>query len=158
MSADEIGQRLKLFRQKLGLTTSDIAEKAGLQSRSSWERYERGVHAPNGEILRRLAYLGANINWVLLGEGEMLSGIPAAIASRVERDSGVLRPKLLERLIAEALSVLTDNEIPPDADVVASATAFLHHETWDLWEDDEEQFERMLEVAKWRLKRQLSEK
>lgn len=68
----DIGDRLKNARRELGLNATEMAEKVGLSGRSSWERYERGKHSPNGEILRHLADLGFNVNWVLTGYGPMM--------------------------------------------------------------------------------------
>ena len=72
MSAAEIGARLRQSRKQIGLSSTAMAEKVGLSSRSSWERYERGLHMPSGDVLIALAGLGVNANWILTGQGEML--------------------------------------------------------------------------------------
>jgi hypothetical protein len=68
----EIGIRMKTFReQHLKLTQAQVAAKldgtpAGLQ------KNELGLTLPNSKVLVGLGALGANLNWLLRGEGPML--------------------------------------------------------------------------------------
>lgn len=66
-----VGQRLRLFRESLSMSQEQLSteidgSKTGLQA-NEW-----GKTAPNSKMLFRLAILGLNVNWLLLGEGEML--------------------------------------------------------------------------------------
>lgn len=76
-----MGARLKAVREHFGLNATDMAARVDLSGRSSWERYERGKHTPNGEILLHLSEMGINTNWVLTGQGQMLTGAAAVAAS-----------------------------------------------------------------------------
>lgn len=65
-----IGDRLKKVRKALALTQDAMAAKLGMSLRT-YSRYETGARKPRGDDLRALAALGANINWILNGEGHM---------------------------------------------------------------------------------------
>lgn len=60
--------RMKIVRNKLGLTQKNVAEELGISHRT-WQDYENGRNLPNGKVLEKLAVMGFNINWVLTGEG-----------------------------------------------------------------------------------------
>ncbi len=68
----EIGYRLKQLREALGYTQTGIAEAIGSKLRS-WQEYERGSRIPGSQVIAGLVKLGVNANWVLVGEGPMLS-------------------------------------------------------------------------------------
>lgn len=57
---------LKAERKRLGFSQADAAEKCGV-SREIWGRYERGVVVPGGEVLKALADLGADVQYILTG-------------------------------------------------------------------------------------------
>lgn len=66
-----IGERMKVFRESLGLGQEQLAAQIGGSKRGIQDN-EWGKAAPNSKILVGLAKLGLNVNWLLLGEGEML--------------------------------------------------------------------------------------
>lgn len=69
-SDGELGQRLRAWRQALGLTQAQMAERLGLHI-GVLKKYETGQNTPGGEALAAYARTGVNMNWLLTGEGEM---------------------------------------------------------------------------------------
>jgi transcriptional regulator with XRE-family HTH domain len=71
----EIGQRLKLVREKKDLSQADLGDKLGIQYQHV-SKYERGESVPTWEYLIKLNEIyGVNINWLLTGNGiPFLSG------------------------------------------------------------------------------------
>lgn len=65
-----IGKRLRQWREYLGLTQSQFAERAGL-SKATLVGYEIGQRKPGAEALSLIARTGVNLTWLLSGEGEM---------------------------------------------------------------------------------------
>ena len=57
---------LKEERKRLRLNQAEIAGKCGV-SREIWGRYERGTAVPGGEVLKALADLGADVQYILTG-------------------------------------------------------------------------------------------
>lgn len=57
---------LKEERKRLRLNQAEIAGKCGV-SREIWGRYERGSAVPGGEVLKALADLGADVQYILTG-------------------------------------------------------------------------------------------
>ncbi|HEX9973078.1 MAG TPA: helix-turn-helix domain-containing protein [bacterium] len=67
----EIGKRLKLIRNKKGITQSELGEKLGIQFQHV-SKYERGETVPTWENLIKLTDIfDVNINWFLTGKGKM---------------------------------------------------------------------------------------
>lgn len=67
----EIGKRLRLIREKKGITQAELGEKLGIQFQHV-SKYERGETVPTWENLIKLAELyDVNINWLLTGKGSM---------------------------------------------------------------------------------------
>lgn len=66
-----LGARLAVFRDYLGLTQTQAAQKFG-SARRSWNRYENENHLPKESILRLLRQEGLNIEWLRSGKGTML--------------------------------------------------------------------------------------
>ena len=62
--------RLKSWRQSLGLTQAQFAERLELHL-SVLKKYEAGANTPGGDALTAIAETGCNINWLLTGKGEM---------------------------------------------------------------------------------------
>lgn len=66
-----LNERLKILRQNLNLTQSDIANALEIAPRS-WQQYENGSSIPGGKVLEALHLkLKVNINWLLSGSGQM---------------------------------------------------------------------------------------
>lgn len=53
MSAKEMGEKIKKAREKLSLTQSQAAKKAGLNI-NHFAKLERGEHVPGGETIEKL--------------------------------------------------------------------------------------------------------
>jgi transcriptional regulator with XRE-family HTH domain len=63
--------RLKQWRQFLGLTQQQFCERTGIPLRTL-RGYEGGTRHPGEDALAAIARTGVNMNWLLTGEGEML--------------------------------------------------------------------------------------
>ena len=63
--------RLVKIRQHFGLNQKEMGPKIG-KSPGTWQPYEQGTRLPGGEIFAELCKIGININWLLIGEGEMM--------------------------------------------------------------------------------------
>jgi phage repressor protein C with HTH and peptisase S24 domain len=66
----KLSDRLKKVRESSGRTQKDLAVELGL-SVTAIQGYESGRQVPGGNVLESLAKMGININWLLIGEGEM---------------------------------------------------------------------------------------
>lgn len=67
----EIGKRLRLIREKIGITQAEFGVKLGIQFQHV-SKYERGETVPTWENLIKLIELfDVNINWLLVGKGTM---------------------------------------------------------------------------------------
>lgn len=71
----DIPNRLKAWRQSLGLTQDQFAQHSGI-SKTTLVGYEVGQRKPGSEALAALARTGVNVNWLLTGEGPMRQGAP----------------------------------------------------------------------------------
>ena len=67
----EVGERLKAARAKLGLSQEDMAAQSGV-SYSVYQKYEIGKSAPGAEAVAGLIQVGISANWLLAGEGTIL--------------------------------------------------------------------------------------
>jgi len=66
MNFGTIGERIRLQRERIGLSQAQLAEQAGITARSQ-RNYEAGVRVPNAEYLAALPPLGIDVNYVLNG-------------------------------------------------------------------------------------------
>lgn len=71
LHAPTVGRRIAQFRTHLGLSQTELATRVG-GSKIGLGGNERGVAAPNSRMLYGLLLLGANLNWLLGGQGPML--------------------------------------------------------------------------------------
>jgi transcriptional regulator with XRE-family HTH domain len=62
-------QRLKAERKLLKLTQQDAALACGV-ARETWSRYESGEMTPGLEVLAAFGRRGANVGWIVLGQGD----------------------------------------------------------------------------------------
>jgi len=85
LDAQAIGQRIKFFRNALGITIADLSRKAGL-SIGMISETETGKNKPSPNLmLALLEFYHLNLNWLLTGEGEMLvSDSPPALPEKKE--------------------------------------------------------------------------
>ncbi|HAT50780.1 MAG: helix-turn-helix transcriptional regulator [Nitrospirae bacterium] len=68
--------RLLQVRKHLGETQRGVSQRLALGA-NSWQVYEQGKSEPGSDLLRKLANLGFDVNWILTGEGSMLRNQPA---------------------------------------------------------------------------------
>ncbi len=66
---DNIGNRLKEERARIGLTQEKMALAGGIQKRAQ-ARYEAGERCPDGHYLSAIAEIGVDVNYVLTGRYE----------------------------------------------------------------------------------------
>ena len=79
-----LGQRIKFFREQLGLTQLQLAEKAGISSKAVG-RYENGNRIPSVEIAQRIATaIGISVNELLYPEA--IKENPDALTVKVPMD------------------------------------------------------------------------
>lgn len=67
----ELKDRLKLVRKTMGMSQAGIVGIIGT-TQPSWQGYENGLNVPGGKVLKSLAGLGVNVNWLLTGNGPMM--------------------------------------------------------------------------------------
>ena len=84
----EAGERLRMERQRLGLSQAQAAEKTGI-TREMWGRYERGSVNINGHVLAQFIEIGASESFLRRGVSRS--------ARFVEQDE-----------VSKALSVIAD--------------------------------------------------
>lgn len=101
--------RLRIARKALNLNASEMASAVGLSTRSTWERYERGKHIPNADILSQIAKLGIDIHWLVTGAGEMMreqgAATEATIPGPLDEDA------LLDAIVAIEEHLLDRNQV-----------------------------------------------
>ena len=69
-----LAERLKFFRESLGLTQEEFAKKLNT-TQAVISNYERGARVPTADFLNRLTEIfHLDINWLLTGEGPMFVG------------------------------------------------------------------------------------
>ncbi|PIQ25115.1 hypothetical protein COW64_16300 [bacterium (Candidatus Blackallbacteria) CG18_big_fil_WC_8_21_14_2_50_49_26] len=69
---DPINERLKLFRNYFGYTQQRFGELIGI-STEDIILYETGKKKITQQILEKVSLLGANLNWLISGDGEISS-------------------------------------------------------------------------------------
>lgn len=70
-SKDELGMRLKLFRNNLELSQTGMAKKLGI-TQHTFSNYENSKRFPDTRFLFKLrALFKVNLNWLVNGEGPM---------------------------------------------------------------------------------------
>jgi transcriptional regulator with XRE-family HTH domain len=74
-----LGDRLKLVRKQIGLNQAELAEKLSI-SRPTLVTYEKDQSLIGIDAVVKLKNLclGLNLDWLLTGEGEMLSSAQTA--------------------------------------------------------------------------------
>lgn len=88
-----VKDRLKILINKLGLKIVDFSRKTGIPYRTL-QNYLSGQRSPSTENLQKItAQLGANINWLLTGEGEMFKS-----DSSIKNESIGMPSEFIEKL------------------------------------------------------------
>ncbi len=108
MNPEQIGSRIKAWRKHLGLTQVGFAELSGVHI-GVLKKYERGVNVPGGEVLGAFSQTGVNINWLLTGEGEMITKASFEEASENELPEDLQE---FEEGIQEMFRLLIEMEEP----------------------------------------------
>lgn len=65
-----VAARIKALRQAMGNTQSEIAAATGIPL-PTWKKYEGGDREPGAGALSAMAVTGADLHWLLTGEGAM---------------------------------------------------------------------------------------
>ena len=112
-----LAERLKFFRESLGLTQEEFAKKLNT-TQAVISNYERGARIPTADFLNRLTEtFHLNINWLLTGEGPMFREKEEPPPAREDSSEG-LSPELLRALshptirsIALMLSEMSEDDI-----------------------------------------------
>ena len=89
---------LKLIRKDLDNTQLEMASELGV-SVSTYKRYENGDMSIPGSVLKILAEMNYNINWLLTGEGNMLDNKLVSNISKLSSEDQQVISELVERLI-----------------------------------------------------------
>ena len=67
-----IGVRLRIARESLGLDQPSFADSLGIASRDTISRWERGLAFPPADVLALLHdRFGINPGWIISGKGAM---------------------------------------------------------------------------------------
>ncbi len=108
-----ITMRLKAIRTSLGLTQAQLAARLGYRSYRSWQEFESGNRTPTFDVLEALFNNGFSTDWILSGQGPMLSA---------DRKGDIDRSLLIESLrdvkeeaVRQKVSLAPEKE----ADIVA---------------------------------------
>lgn len=72
---EKISDRIRIFRESTGLTQAVFASKYGVP-KGSYQKYEMGLNIPGADAIEKLVNAGLNANWLLTGQGEMLTSYP----------------------------------------------------------------------------------
>ena len=66
----DIGSRIKLERERLGMTQAEMATAGGVQ-KVAQSNYERNVRKPNAGYLQAIAFAGADVLFILTNQRSM---------------------------------------------------------------------------------------
>lgn len=93
-----LANRIREARKFLRLTQAEFAAKTGVSERSL-QGFERGRGVPSGETLLKIAELGLNPGWLLIGTGNMLL--------RDRQDDGPAHGDLDRELMGRVVDAIT---------------------------------------------------
>jgi transcriptional regulator with XRE-family HTH domain len=111
-SRQQLGDRLREERERLGLAQGALAERAGVTRKTQYS-YEQGVGSPDAQYLVSAAGVGIDVVYVLTGARggpEVAELFRAAAQATLTAES----PDLAESYVAAAISqggVLTEDEL-----------------------------------------------
>ena len=95
---------LKLIRKDLDNTQLEMASELGV-SVSTYKRYENGDLSIPGSVLKILAEMNYNVNWLLSGKGEMMQPVSDKQLlynlSQLSSDEQQVISELVDRLISK---------------------------------------------------------
>ncbi len=97
-NASALSSRLKLVETKLGITRKELASKLDVKPQT-FKNYVDGLALPNAKLLGDLAInFGIDLNWLLLGSGEMFATETARAVS-TEQDPVLRRLEGVEAML-----------------------------------------------------------
>ena len=102
-------ERIRLLREKEGLSQKAFAEKCGNVPSTTISKYEQGLIKPSAEILSKMGYIGININWLLTGEGEMMRGKGEVESVTTEAVEALGEDRMLEKIVL-MLAAMSEEE------------------------------------------------
>lgn len=80
MKNDAVGHRLKLLREALGMSPSEMADTLGIQ-RTYWSRFEGGKQGLSDAVAALLCVrYGVTLDWLILGDW---SKLPFDLAEKI---------------------------------------------------------------------------
>lgn len=81
-----VNVRVKQFMDYKGLSSSDFADQAGIQS-STFSHFINGRNKASLDVITKIdrAFKEVNLSWLLYGTGEMLLAAPSSDASNSSR-------------------------------------------------------------------------
>lgn len=97
----QVGDRMRLFRESLKMSQVQMAAELGGTSRGL-QNNELNQSLPNSKVMTGLYRLGANVNWLLSGEGSMM---------RSDADKPA-QPKINVEALVKAFEVMTQTARP----------------------------------------------
>lgn len=65
-----LAERLLMIRETWNLNQKEMGQRVGVTG-AAWQHYEAGQNVPGGKVLVELGRHGINLNWLLLGLGQM---------------------------------------------------------------------------------------
>lgn len=103
----EIGARMKVAREALGLSRPAFATKCGGVTVRTLENNEGGANEARACLIAAFVHLGINANWLLTGDGPMLLN-PAAELGRLMADArgDIAVQQLAEQMGVPAINLL----------------------------------------------------
>ena len=113
MSEQEIGLRLRSERKRIHMTQAQFGKEGGV-SLSSQNAYESALHFPDARYLARIAGVGVDVNYVLLGDRSELTSLS---------DSEVLAFSEITRVVHEWASARSKT-LPPEVQAHLIRTFF----------------------------------
>lgn len=91
----DINDRVRLFMEYKGLSSSDFAERAGIQA-STFSHFLNGRNKASLEVMMKIdqAFKEVRFDWLLYGEGEMLHSIshPSSSSVNLFTDNTITNP------------------------------------------------------------------
>lgn len=99
-----IADRLKSWRNHLGLKQDEFADLLGVNI-SVLRKWESKVNVPGGEALMAIGRTGVNLDWLLLGRGEMCVG--ASNRTDLQRRMDTVKG-ILEGIPEEKMMIVLD--------------------------------------------------
>lgn len=108
----QITERLNMFIREKGWSKSDFSRAIGAH-RQNIDRYLKGDSDPSKIVIKLITH-GLNTDWLLTGEGEMMSGKPAekqpVYRSTPGKEGGGAEVSILDLLPERLLQALKDYE------------------------------------------------